>query len=142
MKPPHQPQVLQGLRHGIRLLSIHPSTSPSLYSSLGSPWCLSHRALCPQLPHRASGTLNSGTQRLNCPYHVPSPLHPCTSARPPRSLWMSGMRSLAWGRPLLTCSRAAGLAVGGRRRPRPDGRSRIWFRARVSPGALSAGGFT
>lgn len=62
--------------------------------------------------------------------------------RPPCSLGMPRMRSPAWGRPLLMCSRAAGLAVGGRRRPRPDGRSRIWFRARVSPGALSAGGFT
>lgn len=98
--------------HGICLLAVHPlHLPPPLSSYQGSSWYLPPRVLfAHESPHWASGTPDSGAQRLSCPHHVPSPLHPCTSARIPRA--PSGCWGCAVPRGVGPCS----VQQGGRPR--------------------------
>lgn len=129
--------------HGICLLAVHPlHLPPPLSSYQGSSWYLPPRVLfAHESPHWASGTPDSGAQRLSCPHHVPSPLHPCTSARIPRA--PSGCWGCAVPRGVGPCSCAAGRpaslwVVGGARGPTAEagsGSALGFRRARSRPAA-------
>lgn len=129
--------------HGICLLAVHPlHLPPPLSSYQGSSWYLPPRVLfAHESPHWASGTPDSGAQRLSCPHHIPSPLHPCTSARVPRA--PSGCWGCAVPRGVGPCSCAAGRpaslwVVGGARGPTAEagsGSALGFRRARSRPAA-------